>query len=88
MAVPDCPGIAKYLGGSATESSVEHRFRAIKAQADVVKGLVERGEDPELYKVYEIKNKGGKITCRSQPAAPPPRLPAIPAAVGIAAKGS
>lgn len=35
---------------------------------------MEHGEDPEHYKVYEIKNKEGKKTCRrSQPAASPSR---------------
>ncbi len=48
---------------------MEHRFRALKCQADFLRALVKKGVDPEPYKVYEIKNKEGKTSRRFQPAA-------------------
>ncbi|KAK3904298.1 hypothetical protein C8A05DRAFT_31925 [Staphylotrichum tortipilum] len=53
----DYKKIAKLYGGSATESAMEHRFRALKCQAELLRALVNRGVDPEPYRVYEIKNK-------------------------------
>ncbi|KAH6845512.1 hypothetical protein B0I37DRAFT_417042 [Chaetomium sp. MPI-CAGE-AT-0009] len=47
--------IAQYHGGGATASSMEHKFRAARAQAKFVKRLTEAGKDPGDYDVPSLK---------------------------------
>ncbi len=48
---------------------MEHRFRGIKLQADLVRRLVALGEDPGLYEeLTVIRTKEGKTSRRSPPA--------------------
>ncbi len=52
---------------------MEHRFRGIKLQADLIRRLVALGEDPGLYEELPgIRTKEGKTSRRSPPPAPAP----------------
>ncbi|KAK4103972.1 hypothetical protein N658DRAFT_504783 [Parathielavia hyrcaniae] len=53
----DYKKIAQYLGGSATESSVEHRFRPVKIQATLVKKLAEKQIDPATKEIWKCTKK-------------------------------
>ena len=60
------------MGGNTTESAMEHRFRAVKVQADACREIVEREGDPsrcEIYAVKTTKDKdAGKTTRLFRPA--------------------
>ncbi|KAK4137482.1 hypothetical protein BT67DRAFT_431766 [Trichocladium antarcticum] len=47
----DYKNIAAYIGSGVTTSAIEHRMRAVRVQAELVRGLVERGQDPGQYNV-------------------------------------
>ncbi|KAK4239655.1 hypothetical protein C8A03DRAFT_32257 [Achaetomium macrosporum] len=66
----DYKTIAKYFGGGSTESAVEHRMRALKAQAEAVMKAAELGLDAADYEIHLVKSKDGKTT-RISPSSPP-----------------
>ncbi|KAK4043468.1 hypothetical protein C8A01DRAFT_13002 [Parachaetomium inaequale] len=75
----DYKQVARYYGGGATESSVEHKLRNTRAQADLIRKMVAANMDPGDSDV-PFATKAGKTRRRSQPAAataaaaaPPPR---------------
>ncbi|KAK4157626.1 hypothetical protein C8A00DRAFT_11547 [Chaetomidium leptoderma] len=80
----DFKKIAKNHGGSATESSMEHRFRVIKAQADFITALVEAGLDPASYETWMIRNKDGKPSRLQARRLARPAAASITAAVVVA----
>ncbi len=56
---------------------MEHRFRGIKLQAELVRRLVAHGEDPGLYEeLTAIRTKEGK-TSRRSPLPTPLRFAAV-----------
>ena len=68
----ELPGIAVYLGGTTTESAVEHRFRAVKVQAEACREIVTRGGDPSLCEISAVKTtkdmNNGKTSRLLRPA--------------------
>ncbi|KAH6636981.1 hypothetical protein F5144DRAFT_487238 [Chaetomium tenue] len=61
--------IAKFHGGGVTVSSMEHKFRAARAQAKVITAMVNEGLDPGDHDILVLKQESGKTSCLSQPAA-------------------
>lgn len=47
------PAIAQHYGKSATMSAIEHRFRPIRKQADLLRVAVSKGMDPEAIDILE-----------------------------------
>ncbi|KAK3299338.1 uncharacterized protein B0H64DRAFT_317455 [Chaetomium fimeti] len=65
----DYQTIVQFHGGGATASSMEHKFRIVRAQAKFIKRLTEAGRDPGDYDVPSLKQDAGKTSRLSQPTA-------------------
>ncbi|KAK3945180.1 hypothetical protein QBC46DRAFT_403906 [Diplogelasinospora grovesii] len=49
--------IAQHYGKSQTVSAIEHRFRPVKQQAEILRGAVQQGIDPEAINVVEMSKE-------------------------------
>ncbi|KAL2157609.1 hypothetical protein VTH06DRAFT_5988 [Thermothelomyces fergusii] len=50
----DYKKIAKYHGGGVTESAIEHKFRLVRAQAELIKAMVANNRDPGDYNIPNL----------------------------------